>query len=176
MENRGARLFGHRIHPMLIPFPLGLLSTSVVFDVAYLITGNGKWSEIAFWMVAVGVVGGLAAMVFGAIDFARVPGGTRAHSIGVVHALLSVSMVALFAASWLLRIAAPGEPGAIPIILSLLGASLAVITGWFGGEFVERLGVGVADGAHLNAPNSLSGRPAKARARPTSTEGGEGSC
>ena len=126
MESRGAKLFGHRIHPMLIPFPLGLLSTSVLFDVVYLLTGNGKWSEIAFWMIAAGVLGGLAAIVFGAIDFSRVP----------------------------------GEPGIIPIILSLLGASLAVVTGWFGGELVERLGVGVADGAHLNAPNSLSKHPA----------------
>ena len=145
---------------MLIPFPLGLLSTSVVFDIVYLLTDNGKWSEFAFWIIAAGVIGGLAAIVFGAIDFARVPDGTRAHSVGVVHALLSVSMVVLFAVSWLLRMDALGEPGAIPIILSLLGASLAVVTGWFGGELVERLGVGVADGAHLNAPNSLSERPA----------------
>src|SRR5215216_5435712 len=128
MESREAKLFGHRIHPMLIPFPLGLLSTSVLFDVVYLLTGNGKWSEIAFWMIAAGVLGGLAAIVFGAIDFSRVPDGTRAHSVGVVHALLR--------------------------------ASLAVVTGWFGGELVERLGVGVADGAHLNAPNSLSKHPA----------------
>jgi uncharacterized membrane protein len=160
MESRGAKLLGHRIHPMLIPFPLGLLPTSVLFDVVYLLTDNGKWSEIAFWMIATGVLGGIAAIVFGAIDFARVPEGTRAHSTGVVHALLSVSMVLLFAVSWLLRVGAPGEPGAIAIILSLLGASLAVVTGWFGGELVERLGVGVADGAHLNAPNSLSKHPA----------------
>jgi uncharacterized membrane protein len=160
MDNRGAKLLGHRIHPMLIPFPLGLLSTSVVFDVLYLLTDDSKWSEIAFWMIAAGVIGGLAAIVFGAIDFARVPDGTRAHSIGVVHALLSVSMVVVFAVSWLLRMGMPGEAGAIPIILSLLGASLAVVTGWFGGELVERLGVGVADGAHLNAPNSLSKQPA----------------
>ena len=77
-----------------------------------------------------------------------------------MNTAVSVSMVVLFAVSWLLRMDAPGEPGAIPIILSLLGAGLAVVTGWFGGELVERLGVGVADGAHLNAPNSLSGRPA----------------
>ena len=77
MESR-AKLFGHPIHPILIPFPLGLLTTSVVFDVVYLLTGNGKWSEIAFWMIVAGVVGGLAAAVFGAIDFSRVPDGTRA--------------------------------------------------------------------------------------------------
>src|SRR5829696_3338655 len=135
MESRGAKLFGHRIHPMLIPFPLGLLSTSVLFDVVYLLTGNGKWSEIAFWMIAAGVLGGLAAIVFGAIDFSRVPDGTRAHSVGVVHALLSVSMVVLFAASWLLRMDVPGEPGIIPIILSLLGASLGQCLEYCGLEF-----------------------------------------
>ncbi len=159
MESK-AKLCGHAIHPMLIPFPLGLLVASIVFDIVYLLTGNGKWSEIAFWMIAVGVVGGLVAAVFGAIDFSRVPDGTRAHSIGVWHAVLSGSMVALFAVSWLWRMGEPTEPGAVPIILSVLGVVLAGLTGWFGGELVERLGVGVYEGAHLNSSNSLSGRPA----------------
>ncbi len=159
MESK-AKLFGHAIHPILIPFPLGLLVTSIVFDVVYLLTGNGKWSEIAFWMIAAGVVGGLAAAVFGVIDFSRVPDGTRAHSIGVWHAVLSGSMVVLFAVSWLLRMGEPTEPGAVPITLSVLGVVLAGLTGWFGGELVERLGVGVYEGAHLNSSNSLSGRPA----------------
>src|ERR671913_1109753 len=50
MESR-AKLFGHPIHQMLIVFPLGLLATAVVFDVVYLTSGNGYWSEIAFWMI-----------------------------------------------------------------------------------------------------------------------------
>src|ERR687883_396307 len=94
---------GHPIHPILIPFPLGLLSTSVVFDVVYLLTGNGKWSEISFWMIAAGVIGGLAAAVFGLIDWLAIPSGTRAKLIGLGHGLSNVVMVALFAASWLLR-------------------------------------------------------------------------
>jgi hypothetical protein len=40
-------------------------------------------------------------------------------------------------------------------------AGLATITGWLGGELVDRLGVGVDDGANLHAPSSLSGRPAR---------------
>ena len=35
---------------------------------------------------------------------------------------------------------------------------LALFTGWLGGELVDRLGVGVDDGAHLNAPSSLTKR------------------
>jgi len=34
MEAR-AKLFGHPIHQTLIAFPLGVLGSSVVFDVAY---------------------------------------------------------------------------------------------------------------------------------------------
>ncbi len=34
--------------------------------------------------------------------------------------------------------------------------TLAMVTGWLGGELVDRLGVGVDDGAHLDAPNSLT--------------------
>jgi uncharacterized membrane protein len=30
-----ATLFGHSIHQMLIPFPLGLLSTAAIFDAIY---------------------------------------------------------------------------------------------------------------------------------------------
>jgi uncharacterized membrane protein len=97
--------------------------------------------------------------VFGTIDLSGVPDGTRAHTIGVWHAVFGVGLLILFAVSWLLRMGDPGEPGVIPIILSLLGVGLAALTGWFGGELVDRLGVGVHEGAHLNAPSSLSGRP-----------------
>ena len=159
MESR-AKLFGHPIHPMLIPFPLGLLTTSVVFDVIYLFTDNGKWPEIAFWMIAAGVIGGLAAAVFGLIDWLAIPSGTRAKSVGLWHGAGNVVVVVLFIASWLIGTDAPGEPGVLAIVLSLVGVALAGLTGWLGGELVDRLGVGVDDGAHLNSPSALSRRPA----------------
>jgi len=155
VESR-ANLFGH---PILIPFPLGLLTTSVVFDVVYLLTGDGKWSGISYWMIAAGVIGGLAAAVFGLIDWLAIPSGTRAKSVGLWHGSANVLVVALFGVSWLLRLDAPVEPRTVPIVLSFVGVGLASLGGWLGGELVDRLGVGVAEGAHLNAPSSLSGRP-----------------
>ena len=159
MESR-AKLLGHAIHPMLIPFPLGLLGTSVAFDVVHLITGNGRWADVAFWMVAAGIVGGLAAAPFGTIDWLATPSQTRAKAIGAVHGLGNVAVLLLFGLSWLLRYGEPTDPSAFAIVLSFAGVALAVVTGWLGGELVERLRVGVDDGAHLDAPNSLSGRPA----------------
>lgn len=38
-----------------------------------------------------------------------------------------------------------------------------LIVRWLGGELVGRLAVGIDDGAHLDAPSSLSGHPARHR-------------
>ncbi len=38
------KLLGHAIHPMLIVFPLGLLSMSIVFDIIHYATGVGTWA------------------------------------------------------------------------------------------------------------------------------------
>jgi uncharacterized membrane protein len=159
MESR-VKLFGHAAHPILIVFPLGLLATAVIFDVISILTGAGGWSEIAFWMIAAGIIGGLAAAIFGLIDWLAIPSDTRAKAIGLWHGLGNVVVIGLFILSWLLRSHAPADPGALAYVLSFVGAGLALVTGWLGGELVERLGVGVDDGAHLNAPSSLSDRPA----------------
>lgn len=156
MESK-AKIMGHPIHPILIPFPLGLLTTSVVFDIVYMITSSGRWAEISFWMIAAGVIGGLLAAVFGLIDWLALPSGTRAKAVGFLHGLTNFLMVALFAISWLLRAGAPGEPGIVAIVLSFVGVGLASLGGFLGGELVFRLGVGVSDGTNLNAPSSLSG-------------------
>src|SRR5215510_8210399 len=44
------------------------------------------------------------------------------------------------------------------VISGLVAAVLALVSGWLGGELVDRLGVGVHDGANLDAPSSLSRR------------------
>jgi uncharacterized membrane protein len=157
MESR-VKVLGHPLHPILIPFPLGLLITSLVFDIVYLITRNPVFSVVAFWMVAAGVIGGLVAAVPGLIDWLAIPRGTRARSIALWHLVGNVVAVVLFVVSWLIRVGAPGAIAAI--ILSLLGVVLLGVGGWLGGELVDRLGVGVDEGAHLNSPSTLSGRPA----------------
>jgi uncharacterized membrane protein len=164
MESR-AKLFGHPIHQMLIVFPLGLLATSFIFDMVYLATGNGRFADISFWMIASGIIGGLVAAVFGLIDFLAIPKFTRAKRIGALHGIGNVLVTGLFAVSWLLRYDVPAYPEAAPLVLSGLAVMMALVTGWLGGELVDRLAVGVDDGAHLNAPSSLSRRPARDQAR-----------
>ena len=155
MESR-AKLFGHAIHPILIVYPLGLLSAAVIFDVIYLMTLNPTWTTVSFWMIAAGIVGGLLAAVFGLIDYLNIPSGTRASRIGLLHGLVNLGVMILFIASWLLRRDSPEAPSTLAFALSFVGVGVASLGGWLGGELVERLGVGVTPGANLNAPNSLT--------------------
>ena len=156
MESK-AKLFGHPIHQMLIVFPLGVLAMSLVFDLIARFADAPKLHEAAYAMIAAGIVSGLLAAVFGLIDFLAIPNGTRAKRIGAMHGIGNVIVVALFAASWWLRRDDPLRPETIAIALSVAAAALAGVTGWLGGELVDRLGVGVDDGAHLDAPSSLVG-------------------
>jgi|SRR5256885_630712 len=164
MESR-AKAFGHAIHPMLIVFPLGLLSTAVVFDILWLITHRVSFPVAASYAIAAGIVGGLLAAVFGLVDWLAIPAGTRAKRVGLLHGVGNVVVVALFAVSWLLRWAAGNgwRPNAAALVCGFAGVLLASLTGWLGGELVERLRVGVDDGADLNAPSSLARHPASDR-------------
>lgn len=153
-----AKLLGHPVHQMLIVFPLGLLATSVVFDIVRLATGNAYWSHIAFWMIASGLVGGVIAAVFGVIDYTAIPKHTRAKRIGAIHGIGNAVVMLLFLFSWLMR--NNNVADTTPIGLSIAGAALALVTGWLGGELVDRLAVGVDEGAHVDSPSSLSDRPA----------------
>ena len=157
MESR-AKLLGHPIHQMLVVFPLGLLAMAVVFDVLALVLGQPYWSEIAYPMIGAGVITGLMAAPFGAIDWLAIPSGTRAKRIGAVHGIGNVFVVLMFAASWWMRREVPATPAALALALSFAGGGLALITGWLGGELVDRLAVGVDEGAHADAPSSLTGR------------------
>lgn len=155
MESR-AKLLGHPVHPMLIVFPLGLLATAVAFDIVGLVQSDANWYRISFWMIAAGIIGGLCAAVFGLIDWTAIPTGTRANRIGLYHGGLNVVVVLLFIASWFMRRANAGVPSSGALTLSFIAILMALVGGWLGGELVDRLGVGVEEGAHLNAPNSLS--------------------
>ena len=173
MESR-AKALGHPIHQMLIPFPFGLLATAVIFDIIYLFVGTPATADtlatVAFWMIAAGIVGGLLAAPFGLIDYLAIPTGTRAKSVGLLHGVGNVFVLVLFAASLWMRYGAATASGAYRPTGAALAASfvafvLAGATGWLGGELVDRLGVGVDDGAHLDAPNSLTTSSARSDAQ-----------
>ncbi len=162
MESK-AKVLGHPIHPMLIVFPLGLLATSFFFDLIRAAGGGPSFSRASFYMIAAGIIGGLVAAVFGLVDWLAIPNGSRAKRVGALHGILNVVVVGIFIISWGIRYADPDEQMTPAVVLSAIAVALALVSGWLGGELVDRLGVGVDEGAHVDAPSSLSGRPASER-------------
>ena len=162
MESK-AKLLGHPIHPMLVVLPLGLFIATVVFDAFYLWQGSLTLATASYWNIAGGIVGGLLAAVFGFIDWLAIPGGTRAKRIGLLHGGSMVLVVATFALVWWMRSNTLDlAPTTTMFLIEMCALLMGAVAAWLGGELVDRLGVGVDDGANLNAPSSLSG-PARVR-------------
>lgn len=152
------KLLGHSIHQISIVLPMGMITGVVIFDIAYLLLDQGRWADVAFWLIPVAVIGGLFSAVFGIIDWTGIPAGTRAKRIGIIHAAANVVALVLLAISFALRYDAPASPGFAEIAVAWIGAACAATGGWLGGELVTRLGIGVDDGAHPDAPSSLTNR------------------
>jgi uncharacterized membrane protein len=152
-----AKLLGHPIHQMVIVLPLGLLIAAWIADLAFYLSGAAVLAEVAYWNTIGGILTGLFAAIFGFIDWLAVPLGTRAKRVGAWHAGFNVLVLLLFAGSLMLKHASAGHvPTASSFLCATIGLGLGGISGWLGGELVNRLGIGVSSNADVNAPSSLS--------------------
>jgi uncharacterized membrane protein len=140
---------------MLVVFPLGLLTVAPIFDIVHFSTGNAVFADVTFWMLSAGLIGGLVAAVAGFIDFLGIPRKTRAYRVGLTHLFIMLCAVALYVLSWITRFRNPEGAGVGAFVLAVLGVGVIVVGGWFGGELVQRLGVGVYEDAHLDSPSSF---------------------
>ena len=142
-----ASIGGHRVHPILIPFPIALWSTSFATDVIYYFYRNDSLALISKYMLAAGCLGAVAAAVPGIVDWLSIKDG-GVKRIANWHARLNVIALIVFAISLYLRT----RMGAhwvnfhirIPVLVSLLGVILISISGWLGGELAYKHGVGVS--------------------------------
>lgn len=138
-----ARVGKHPIHPMLIPFPIALWIFSLVCDLIYGMGWGGVvWKETAFYTMAGGIIGALAAAIPGYLDY-RSTTVPAIQKIGRWHMQINISLVVLFAINLWLRTGS--EPGAaLPVILSVVGVAILGVSGWLGGEMVYVHGAAVA--------------------------------
>ena len=141
-----ASIWGHPIHPMLIPFPIALWVFSLVADLIYLWRSNPVWEWVAFYTLAGGIVGAVLAAVFGIIDYFSIK-DRKVSSIAAWHARINVLALLVFAASFYLRTTNGArmvdDSLTTPVGLSVVGVILIMISGWLGGELVFKHGVAV---------------------------------
>ena len=133
---------GHPLHPIIVPLPIGLWIFSIVSDLIFKFGYGGPvWNDVAFYTLAGGIVGALIAALPGLIDLLSLE-NPKTKSIAVWHMVINLLAVVLYCVNLWLRIhRAPGDN--LPIILSVIGIVLIIISGWLGGELVYVRGVAV---------------------------------
>lgn len=133
----------HPIHPMLVVYPVALLSLVVVTDLLFLWIGDAFWAQVGYWLNAVGLGIGLVAGLVGMFDMfsLRV---VRRHVSAWNHFIVAVMVLAMAAAGVWLR--APDAEAAVwpwGLLLSSVTFLLVMIAGWLGGTLSFRHGIGV---------------------------------
>jgi len=163
-----ANIAGHPIHPMLIPLPIGMWILSFACDLAF-VFGNGDpvWSTVARYSMAGGIIGALAAAVFGFIDLMSLP--TEPRKTGLAHMSINLLVVVLYVINFWLRTRSPDNPGGL-VWLSLAAILLLVVSGLLGGKMVYVMRVAVSEpGDSTRSPagvrESPSGEPRHAARR-----------
>ena len=137
-------MFGHPLHPALVHFPIGLLLSATLADLAWL-AGLTQDTHVGAVMMAGGLAMALAAMGAGMVDFVRLDEAV------VPHALRHVGAVALawlgYAIALYLRrdsLFGSGTIGTPTIAVSIASGLLLALGGWLGGRLVYKFGAGVS--------------------------------
>jgi uncharacterized membrane protein len=140
--------YGHPFHPILVTVPIGAWVASLVFDIASRFNSNpGFLVEGSRWLIAIGVIGGLVAAVFGTLDLLAIPKHTKAFLTARIHAGLNVAITAAFAVNFFWR-GSPSSSGQEvaggPLALSVVSLLLLGVSGYLGGKLAYHYGVRVA--------------------------------
>ena len=138
-----AKLAGHPVHPMLVPFPIVCFLLAFVLDILYAggDTGVGK---AATWLLGIGLAFAALAAIAGLIDYLGDP-RVRALGDALKHMLANVAVVVIELINLIMRIGDEDSIRSTGVYLSLVAVLILLYSGWKGGELVYRHGVGVLD-------------------------------
>jgi uncharacterized membrane protein len=138
-----ASVAGHPIHPMLVPFPIVCFIGAWVTDIVYANSYDPAWATAASWLLTVGLIMAVFAVIAGAIDYFNSPRirsypAAKVHVIGNIVALV-LTIINAFVHS------RDGYTSVVPtgITLSTIVVIILAVTAWTGGTLVYRHGVGV---------------------------------
>jgi uncharacterized membrane protein len=157
--------YGHPIHPMLVTVPIGAWLASLVFDIGSHIAGNpGTLADGSQWLIAIGVIGALAAACAGFLDLFAIPTATRAFRTALVHMSLNLAVTAAYAGNFAWRHGDYGHGHAVAggqLALSAVSLAALSASGFLGGKLAYRYGVRVA---HESTQREGLATPAEAAA------------
>jgi uncharacterized membrane protein len=133
------KYFNWRKHALLTIIPIGILSLSLIFDVVYILSGNIYLSQIAFYMIAVGIIGGFIGAIVGLIDWMEIPHGTFAKRLGLWHGVGNAIFLTLFIISWFLRTDLLDTPNSYSLITAVIALLIALVEVKIGSHLARRV-------------------------------------
>ena len=138
-----ARIGGHPIHPMLVPFPIVCFVGTLITDIAYAMTANMQWANFSAWLLTIGLIVAVFAVLAGLTDFL---GDRRIRRMKAawLHALCNVVMLVLSIINAFVH-SRDAYTSVVPLglTLSTIVVLILPVTGWLGWAMVYRHGVGV---------------------------------
>ncbi|MFZ5877383.1 MAG: DUF2231 domain-containing protein [Nitrospirota bacterium] len=145
----------HPLHPIIVHFPIALLSTAMFFEVLERAMKRDVLREAATWLLGLGFLGALAATASGILaEEAAEEAGVPERAIET-HELFAFATLAVFATllaiRWLQKKRRLPEFPGVFLAIGLVGVALIGLTGYFGGDLVYRYGAGVERPAPTSA-------------------------
>ena len=137
-------MFGHPLHPAIVHFPIALLLSATVADLAWL-AGVSHDAHFGTVLMAAGLVMGLAAMGAGLVDFAKLDDAVVPHALRHIGAV-GTAWLGYAIALYLRRDSLFGaaDLSAATLGVSAVSALLLSVGGWLGGRLVYSFGAGVS--------------------------------
>jgi uncharacterized membrane protein len=137
-------MLGHPLHPAIVHFPIALLLSATVADLAW-VAGLTSDTHIAAILMAAGLAAGLAAMAAGMIDLIRLDESVIPHAmrhVAVVGLAWLGYGIALYLRRESLWTSASIETPTVAV--SILSSLVLAFGGWLGGRLVYTFGAGVS--------------------------------
>jgi uncharacterized membrane protein len=136
-----------RVHALIVSFPVALLTTAVLFELASLVLKKDGLRRTGFALLLAGVLTAGAAVLIGLQAEDAIDHGNAIHRLMKEHQTLAFYTLGIFAAVGLWRLVRERKMGTgervAAFALSLVGLGFLVNTGHHGGKMVFEHAAGV---------------------------------
>jgi uncharacterized membrane protein len=126
------------IHPLIVHFPIALWLVAAFFDVlGARQPERPMFREAAYWLIGIGVLGGLASIAAGWMDLLNLEAqgvGTAVLARHLPHSFLAYFATALFLGVFLWRWRTGNAVPPWALAVSVAAAVAVAVTGYLGGD------------------------------------------
>lgn len=130
----------HPIHPALVHFPISCWVIATLLDLLAWISNHSTLWQLAELSMLAGILLAIPAMLFGLLDFSKLPGNKQIIKTANKHMILVCSSWLCYLISLLYHYR---SEFIIAVLLSVMGCIILIIGAWHGAELVYKHAVGV---------------------------------